>query len=270
MSRTGSHPVLQGEEDMSEENQKSFNPREHLMQLKSREGSKDYLPVQWRIKWFRESFPHGSIETEMIHLDLDRIIEKEVFAWNSEKRRSEKVQKQAKGIAIFKATVRDSEGGEATSTGSECAVDFDDFIEKAETKSIGRALAALGYGTQFAPELDEGNRIVDAPVDRSQQDEPPVPVNNASASPRNEASKPTTPNPSNVASINNAPSKAQPQTRALQDMIGKAKTRAEKLGVNWEDEKRIVLGKATPDSQLTVQNVAAINGDLTKAEKQAS
>ncbi len=33
--------------------------------------------------------------------------------------------------------------------------------------AIGRALAALGYGTQFAPELDEQHRIVDAPVDRS-------------------------------------------------------------------------------------------------------
>jgi hypothetical protein len=26
---------------------RSFNPNEHLIQLKSREGFKDYLPVQW-------------------------------------------------------------------------------------------------------------------------------------------------------------------------------------------------------------------------------
>lgn len=40
-----------------------------------------------------------------------------------------------------------------------------DFIEKAETGSIGRALALIGYGTQFcADELDEGKRIVDAPT----------------------------------------------------------------------------------------------------------
>jgi hypothetical protein len=30
---------------------------------------------------------------------------------------------------------------------------------------VGRALAMLGYGTQFAPELDEGDRIVDSPVE---------------------------------------------------------------------------------------------------------
>lgn len=40
---------------------------------------------------------------------------------------------------------------------------FCDFEEKAETGAIGRALAHCGYGTQFAPDLDEGERIVDAP-----------------------------------------------------------------------------------------------------------
>jgi hypothetical protein len=33
----------------------------------------------------------------------------------------------------------------------EKAASFSDFLEKAETGAIGRALAALGYGTQFAP-----------------------------------------------------------------------------------------------------------------------
>jgi hypothetical protein len=146
---------------------RTFNPSEHLMQLKSREGSKDYLPVQWRLVWFREAYPHGTIETEMLHLDLDRQTEEEVFAWNNEKRRSEKVVKQAKGFVIFKATVKDGMGGIATGTKSEKAASFPDYVEKAETGAIGRALAALGYGTQFAPDLDEAHRIVDAPVDRT-------------------------------------------------------------------------------------------------------
>ena len=39
-------------------------------------------------------------------------------------------------------------------------------MEKAETGSIGRALAYCGYGTQFcADELDEAERIVDAPIE---------------------------------------------------------------------------------------------------------
>jgi hypothetical protein len=150
-----------------EQRTRTFNPNEHLMQLKSSQGSKDYLPVQWRLVWFRDQCPQGTIETEMLHLDLDRDTEEEVFVWNSEKRRSEKVIKQAKGFVIFKATVKDGKGGIATGTKSEKAASFLDYIEKAETGAIGRALAALGYGTQFAPELDEQHRIVDSPVERN-------------------------------------------------------------------------------------------------------
>ncbi len=144
---------------------RNFNPNEHLVQLKSKQGAQDYLPVQWRLVWFRSECPHGTIDTEEVEVDLDRVIEAEAYVWNAEKRRSEKVIKQAKGYARFRAVITDGKGGRATGTGSEAAADFADFIEKAETKAIGRALAALGYGTQFAPELAESHRIVDAPVD---------------------------------------------------------------------------------------------------------
>lgn len=152
--------------DVQSPQNRTFNPNEHLMQIKSGQSSKDYLPVQWRLVWFRSAFPHGTIETEMLHLDLDRETEEEVFVWNSEKRRSEKVVKRAKGFVVFKATVRDGVGGVATGTKSEKAASFPDYIEKAETGSIGRALAALGYGTQFAgDDWNEGQRLADAPAD---------------------------------------------------------------------------------------------------------
>lgn len=149
----------------NEQRTRSFNPQEHLVQLKSKAGSQDYLPVQWRLVWFRSVCPQGTIDTEEVFVDLDREVEAEAFVWNAEKRRSEKVIKQGKGYARFKAVVTDGKGGRATATGSEAAVDFPDYIEKAETKAVGRALAALGYGTQFAPEFGENHRIVDAPVD---------------------------------------------------------------------------------------------------------
>jgi hypothetical protein len=76
-----------------------------------------------------------TIETEMLHLDLERDTEEEVFVWNSEKRRSEKVIKQAKGFVIFKATVKNGKGGIATGTKSEKAASFPDYIEKAESAS---------------------------------------------------------------------------------------------------------------------------------------
>lgn len=101
---------------------------------------KEYLEVKYRLVWFREDHPDWSIETELISVtDVS---------------------------AYAKATVRDETGRIiATSHKFESIQGFPDFIEKAETGSIGRALALIGYGTQFcADELDEGQRIVDAPV----------------------------------------------------------------------------------------------------------
>jgi hypothetical protein len=101
---------------------------------------KEYLEVKYRLVWFREDHPDWSIETELVNVtDVS---------------------------AYAKATIRDEKGRIiATSHKFESIQGFPDFIEKAETGSIGRALALIGYGTQFcADELDEGSRIVDAPV----------------------------------------------------------------------------------------------------------
>ena len=57
----------------------------------------------------------------------------------------------------------------ATGWGSETAADFGDYVEKAETKALGRALAALGFGTQFCEDYGygaEAGRVVDTPVAR--------------------------------------------------------------------------------------------------------
>ena len=155
------------ENGLEDQRARPFNPNDHVIQLKSKNGSADYLPVQWRLVWFREKCPNGTIETEMLLLDPDRETEEEGYAWNSETRRSEKVIKRANGFAVFRTVAKDGKGGIATGTKSEKAASFPDYIEKAETGSVGRALAALGYGTQFAPELNEEHRIVDAPVERT-------------------------------------------------------------------------------------------------------
>lgn len=112
-----------------------FNPNEHLMDLKG----KKYLQVMWRLVWFREEKPLWAIDT--------------------------KLEQLSENHAVFSAKIYDESGVlKSAGYGSEGIKDFRDFIEKAETKAVGRALAMLGYGTQFAPELDEGDRIVDSPV----------------------------------------------------------------------------------------------------------
>src|SRR2546429_1873336 len=116
----------------------TFNPKDHLITIKNRGGAAEYLPVQWRLVWFRQFCPEGEITTELVHLDLEKEMEEEAFVWKNG--RSEKIMKTAKGFAIFRATVKDAKGGVATGTGSESAVSFGDYIEKAETKAVGRAL----------------------------------------------------------------------------------------------------------------------------------
>lgn len=103
---------------------------------------KEYLEVKYRVVWFREEHPDWSIETTGISITDQS--------------------------ACFKAIIRDNKGLlMSMSHKFENAKGFPDFIEKAETGAIGRALALIGYGTQFCgDELDEGARIVDSPVQR--------------------------------------------------------------------------------------------------------
>lgn len=155
----------------------TFQPQEHLLDIGTRGKPRMYLEVKYRLVWFRLECPQGTIRTEIVHIDLDREVEAEVSEWDQNKGRMVKVIKHGKGLAIVKATVSDGKGGEATGTKMENAAAFGDFLEKAETGSIGRALAGLGYGTQFTgDELDEGSRIVDAPVQPKNATSQPKPV----------------------------------------------------------------------------------------------
>lgn len=122
----------------------AFDPSRYLRKL----GGKDYLEVKWRLLWLREEHPQACVFTQMERLEGD--------------------------FALFRAMVSLPDGGQATGWGSETKTDFFDFIEKAETKALGRALAALGYGTQFCNDHDfaagsaDGGAVVDSPVERPQ------------------------------------------------------------------------------------------------------
>jgi hypothetical protein len=126
-----------------------FDPTPYLRQLHvpDRGGGADYLDVKWRLLWLRKEHPDAEILTELVQHDPQ--------------------------MAIFKATVTVPSGGKATGYGSETASDFPDFIEQAETKAIGRALNALGYGAQFG---------------ESQRPEDPVP-DRAPAQPRQQVAR---------------------------------------------------------------------------------
>jgi hypothetical protein len=129
----------------------TFDPRAHLIKLPKRTKDpetgkwitvmQDYLEVRYRVQHFREQFPHGHILTEEVCVDVDR------------------------GYARFKAIVEDGEGGMASAYGTEVKASFEDYMEKASTRAVGRALALLGFGTPFSGEdLDESTHVADSPV----------------------------------------------------------------------------------------------------------
>lgn len=126
---------------------KSFKtPKGTELPLLSLKG-KEYLQVAHRLVWFREEHPTGVIRTMLKAQQGEGKDEYAVF-------QAEIHIMTDKGPMLV-----------ATAHKKETAGGFPDFLEKAETGSIGRALALLGYGTQFAAdELDEGNRLADSPL----------------------------------------------------------------------------------------------------------
>jgi hypothetical protein len=148
-------PVVEREQELTvnptdtqDEQRPAFEPGRYLMKIDGR----DYLEVKWRLLWLRTEHPDAAIHTELV--------------------------KHEDGFALFKADVFIPGGhGSATGWGSETIQDFTDYIEAAETKALGRALAALGYGTQFCRDFDFAAiasenaaraQVVDAPINFSQ------------------------------------------------------------------------------------------------------
>jgi uncharacterized protein YbdZ (MbtH family) len=134
-----------------------FDPTQYLSNFDGR----DYLEVKWRLLWLRSQHPDARITSEIVQ------------------------HNEEGGFALFRAEVDVPNGGKATGWGSETVRDFHDYIEAAETKAIGRALAALGFGTQFCTDFDfSANarpgraQVVDAPVNLT---EPRNVVNRASS-----------------------------------------------------------------------------------------
>lgn len=99
---------------------KRFDPREHLRQL---DDGSYYLDVKWRMHWLRVEHPEADIQTELLALDDEH--------------------------AVCKAVVSIPERGAASGHASASRANTMAFIEAAETRAIGRALAALGYGAEY-------------------------------------------------------------------------------------------------------------------------
>jgi hypothetical protein len=116
------------------------NLRRYLIRM---QGGKMYLPAAYRIVWFRDELGDDwGVRTELVEGGHEA------------------------GFATVHAEVLNPEGRViASGHKTEAKADFPaGWVEKAESGAIARALALLGFGTQFTPELDEdGHRPADSP-----------------------------------------------------------------------------------------------------------
>lgn len=117
-----------------------FNPQQHMTNLKG----KDYLEVKWRLVWFRDEHPQGSITTEVVQCDPVIVIRAQVH--------------NADGVIMASGIGSCVPASGKVYAGRE--------FEKAETAAIGRALAHAGFGTQFSDDDDDLVHLADAPIER--------------------------------------------------------------------------------------------------------
>jgi len=114
---------------------------------------KDYMLVAQRLIWFTEVTKCYSIDSQFLHIDDDQTVCRTTVTIYNE---------------ATKEVVR-----QVSATKRETKKDFPDHTEKAETGSLGRALAMLSFGTaQALADFDEitnsdgkvVTRLADAPL----------------------------------------------------------------------------------------------------------
>jgi hypothetical protein len=128
--------------------QQSYNAHDHLIQIKGRDGQqKDYLPASWRLYELRLRYPHITIESEIVHMDVEH------------------------NFVIVKAVIYDSKTYEESSLrASSMKQGLLSALDKVETAAKARAARDFGVSTELALDSEPEEDL-----------EPPAPAQNAPA-----------------------------------------------------------------------------------------
>lgn len=198
MSESSPTPLV---EEVNTRLARDYDPRPRMTKIKGQW----YLEVRHRVAWFRSEYPAGKIETTIHYVS------------------------GTNAVVAATVTALDANGnhhGTGSGIGSCSKDEFDAYIEKAETKAIGRALASLGYGTQFSLEYDDATTsggsmgaLADTPVSGPAPQQA-APRNNAPVPfPNRQGSQQATNQPQ-VGGLRFGQGVTEPQMRAITKLAG--------------------------------------------------
>ena len=110
----------------------AYNPTEHLVQIKAKDGTmKDYLPANWRLYELRLRHPHITLESEIVHMDVEH------------------------NLVIIKAWIFDGKTyAESERRASAYKQGSLASLDKVETGAKARAARDFGIGTEYALDME--------------------------------------------------------------------------------------------------------------------
>lgn len=140
----------------------TFNPNVHMMTLQG----KPYLPVAPRISWINDDHANANIPALAEHGAISIQTTLEHYGTFDYYDKAGKLAQDWQAVVFAEVVICDTAGNvvkRATGRKRETMKGFADFVEKAETGAIGRALAAAGYGTLASLDFEEGEKA--SPID---------------------------------------------------------------------------------------------------------
>ncbi len=113
---------------------KSYNPRDHLVQIRTKEGLKDYYPAAWRLYELNMRYPNANFRSEILHMDVER------------------------NFVIVKCTLYLGNGDPDLATRKTEALKQGllSQLDKVETAAKARCARDLGISTELALDIEDG------------------------------------------------------------------------------------------------------------------
>lgn len=132
---------------------KSYNPRDHLVQIRTKEGLKDYYPAAWRLYELNMRYPNANFRSEIIHMDVERnfvIVKCTLYLGNGDPDlASRKTEALKQGLLSQ--------------------------LDKVETAAKARCARDLGISTELALDFEDGEDH-DGSMIQVKDAAPPTPV----------------------------------------------------------------------------------------------